>query len=234
MSRPWFRQTKPPIVQKLLRSLSQHEVYLRAVARGRASLNVVREGTDLTVEGFPRSGNTFAVAKLHAKNPELVIAHHLHSASQVRRSVKFGLPTLILFREPIDSLASWLQREPDLDLQSAAKLYLNFYAEVLSERQSVVLSDFTQTVGSFEDRVGILNARFGTRFEVSSDLAARQLISARSLSKGNHVEYLHGSRVNLRKSQLDVLKSHVSSQVKCRGELEAIYSSLKVINNAQA
>ena len=49
---------------------------------------LVDGGTQMVIEGFPRSGNTFAVfAFRHAQRRDIRVAHHLHAPAQVIRAV---------------------------------------------------------------------------------------------------------------------------------------------------
>ena len=233
VKKPWFRRTKPRPLQKLLRFSSKHDSYLFLVRLGRASQNVIRRGTQITVEGFPRSGNTFAVAKLKTANPGIVVAHHLHSAAQVRRSVRLEVPTLILFRHPIDSLASWLHREPSLDLSSAARLYSSFYGEILNLRETIILSDFPETISALELKVNLLNEMYKTNFLVASDSDARDFMARKSEAKGNKVEYLSATSARERKVELDSLRDTVRSQLRDYSRLIEIYENLKIISNVQ-
>lgn len=230
---PWFRRTKPRPVQRILRAFSNHDSYTYIVGLGRASANVIRGETDVTVEGFPRSGNTFAVAKLRAANPGIVVAHHLHSAAQVRKSLRLGTPTLILFRDPIDALASWLQREPRLDLVSASRLYSSFYDQALEQQSRIVLSDFPATVGAFEEIVELVNDKFQTHFLVASDKSAMDFISRGSREKGNSVDYLKENSAPRRELEIKALKHEVESKLSAHSHLLDTYEALKAASDSR-
>lgn len=62
---------------------------------------LVESDTELVIEGFERSGNTFAVVAFETAQPRPVkTAHHLHAAAQVVSAVRMGVPTLLLIRPP--------------------------------------------------------------------------------------------------------------------------------------
>ena len=68
---------------------------------------LVSPSTDLVIEGFPRSGNTFAVAAFVLSQPRPVrIAHHHHVPAQVIYAVKRGIPVLVVVRKPDDAVLS--------------------------------------------------------------------------------------------------------------------------------
>jgi len=57
---------------------------------------LARPDTAIVIEGFLRSGNTFAVAAFRVANgPDVHIGRHLHGAPHVLRAVRYGVPTVI-------------------------------------------------------------------------------------------------------------------------------------------
>src|SRR5205814_3293356 len=69
---------------------------------GDGFLAPIRDETEVVIEGFPRSGNTFAVAAFHyAQRPrDVKIAHHAHVPAQLLSAVRLGLPAVVLVRDP--------------------------------------------------------------------------------------------------------------------------------------
>ena len=62
---------------------------------------VVTPDTQLVMEGFPRSANSFArVAFNRAQSERVRIAHGLHVPAQVIRAARWRIPTLVLIRKP--------------------------------------------------------------------------------------------------------------------------------------
>lgn len=127
--------------------------------------HAVRPTTDLCIEGFPRSANSYAVLRLAACQKRRVsISHHLHVPAQVRRAVLWNIPTLVLIRHPRDVATSLLIRHSELSAGQILRAYIGFYRTVLPLRDGFVLGDFaevTQNLGGVVDRI---NDRFGTVF----------------------------------------------------------------------
>lgn len=62
---------------------------------------LVNEDTDIVIEGYPRSANTFAVAAFEiAQGKPSKIARHTHAIAQLKRAAALKLPTLVIIREP--------------------------------------------------------------------------------------------------------------------------------------
>src|ERR671920_2182155 len=69
----------------------------------------VTPDTQLVIEGFPRSGNSFARrAFIMAQDEPQIknhIAHHLHVPAQVVQAARWQIPTLVLIRRPRDAVS---------------------------------------------------------------------------------------------------------------------------------
>lgn len=121
--------------------------------------------TGLVIEGFPRSGNTFAVfAFRYAQQQDVSVAHHLHAPAQVLRATRLGIPTLVLLREPMDAVLSLMMRDPRFTARKALRYYTSFYEAVAGYSDGFVLGLFEEVTGDYGGIIGRINARFGTRF----------------------------------------------------------------------
>jgi hypothetical protein len=122
--------------------------------------------TAFVIEGFPRSGNTFATAAIDvASSPKPVLGHHLHSPAQVIAAARRGIPTLVVIRRPEDAVLSLVIQQPHLSLRQALRAYLRFYRPLVPYRDRFVLATFDEVVGDFGAVTTRVNRRFGTSFE---------------------------------------------------------------------
>lgn len=120
--------------------------------------------TQLVIEGFPRSANTFAVAAFRqAQRQEMRVAHNLHVPAQVIRAVRWRIPTLVLIREPRDAVVSLVMRDP-ISVDQALKYYVSFYEAITEYRDSFVLGRFEEVTGDFGAVIERINVKFGTGF----------------------------------------------------------------------
>jgi hypothetical protein len=128
---------------------------------------LVDRTTQFVIEGFPRSGNTFAVVAFQqAQRESFRVAHHLHMPAQVLLAARWRIPALVLMRKPTDAVLSWTIREPQVSVQQALKYYVSFYEKIAEYRHAFVVGLFeevTQDYGAVLERV---NAKFGTRFSL--------------------------------------------------------------------
>jgi hypothetical protein len=125
---------------------------------------VVTPDTQLVIEGFPRSANTFArVAFNRAQSERVRIAHGLHVPAQVIRASTWRIPTLVLIRKPKDAVLSFAIRDP-ISVDQALRYYLSFYETVEGYRDAYVLGHFEEVTEDFGDVIRRINDRFGTTF----------------------------------------------------------------------
>ncbi len=144
---------------------SQHRVYpLVARLMPARSPLLVRPDTELVIEGAPRSANTFLVAAFQLLNPERRIAHHLHNPCQVRRAARFGLPCIVLVRDPMDAAASALVWSSDRRPREVVRDWVTFYERALPYADSFVAADFELATTAPGKVLTVTNHRFGTCF----------------------------------------------------------------------
>lgn len=139
---------------------------LFAALHGRKRFNrthAVHPTTELCIEGFPRSANSYAVLRLAAaQKRRLSISHHLHVPAQVQLAVALGIPTLVLIRNPLDVATSLLIRHSELTAGQVLRAYIGFYRTVLPLHRDFVLGDFDEVTHDLGGVVERINERFGT------------------------------------------------------------------------
>ena len=128
---------------------------------------VVTPDTQLVIEGFPRSGNSFARrAFVMAQNESFDttrIAHHLHVPAQVVQAARWQIPTLVLIRRPRDAVLSFALWDP-ISVDQALRYYRSFYETVEKYRDAYVLGLFEEITEDFGQVIKRINDKFGTTF----------------------------------------------------------------------
>ncbi len=126
---------------------------------------LIGPSTQIVIEGFPRSANTFAlVAFLISQERPKIIATHIHLPVQIIEGVRRSLPVLVLIRNPLDAIRSLKVREPETDVKWAFQQYIQFYEVVERRAQDVVIASFETVTQNFGEVIERLNRRFGTQF----------------------------------------------------------------------
>jgi hypothetical protein len=126
---------------------------------------IVDRQTELVIEGFPRSANTFAVVAFQlAQETPVRIAHHLHAPCQLIAGARRGVPSLALIRGPEEAIISEVLRKPAIGVGQAMRSYLRFYQPLELYRQDLIVGRFDEVTGDFGSVIRRMNRRFGTRF----------------------------------------------------------------------
>jgi hypothetical protein len=124
----------------------------------------ITNATDLVVEGFPRSGNTFTTFAIEdACEHELTIASHVHLPSQIKRALARSLPTLLVIRDPVSALASYLVYDQRFPASTVIREYCSYHRELVPYAERLLICEFdevTTHMGAVIDRI---NHKFSLR-----------------------------------------------------------------------
>ncbi|MFT4572553.1 MAG: hypothetical protein ACI8TX_003173 [Hyphomicrobiaceae bacterium] len=175
---PLFAKSK----QELLWQLDRYPSLFGLQMRLRASRHLaVTPESELCIEGFPRSGNTFAAAAFeHAQGRGVRVGRHVHSPGHVLRALDLGIPTMVVVRKPPDPILSLVVRQPAVSVAQATRAYVHFYERLLAVRDQVIVAPFDVVIDDFGTIIEALNRRFGTSFETFlGDTASRNAIRQR-------------------------------------------------------
>jgi hypothetical protein len=126
---------------------------------------VVSRHSEIVIEGFPRTGSSFAVAAFRrAQGRSVNVAHHVHAPAQVIAAVRWKIPALVLIRRPEDSVLSHVIRNPEIPMAQAISAYERFYGPLLPIRDRFVAATFEEVVDDFGKVIDRVNERYGTDF----------------------------------------------------------------------
>jgi hypothetical protein len=141
-------------------------IYL-PIARRRHRGEPVTRHTQLVIEGFPRSGNTFCAAAFgSAQRRRVRVARHEHVPAQVMAAARAGIPALVLIRRPQDAVLSLVIQHPEVTVRQVTRAYVRFYQPLLRFRSRFVAATFEEVVTDLGAVIGRVNTRFGTSFDL--------------------------------------------------------------------
>jgi hypothetical protein len=170
-----LRRARHRIRTKLFEYPAVYMPIARAKYRGH-SPQVLNARTELVIEGYFRSANTFSVHAFQLSQDKPVqLAHHLHAPAQLIVAARRHIPVLLLIREPEGAILSELLYD-DVALPDALEAYARFYTALLPYLDSFVIGEFEQVTNDFGSVIRQLNKRFGTSFNEfeHTDATARE------------------------------------------------------------
>ena len=143
----------------------------------------------IVIDGFPRSANTFSSRAFLFANPGTPVSHHMHAPANVLLAVRYGLPTVVVVRTPVDAVLSEVIRQPRKRLRRGLLEWNSFYGTVLPVLDRVVVADFATVTTDYSVVIEAVNQRFGTTFAAyrnspESDEAVFASIEAGARSRG--------------------------------------------------
>lgn len=131
--------------------------------------------TDLIVEGYPRSGNTWAVAVLRTTQTRpLILAHHVHGPAQARLAARYGVPMVVIVRRPGDAVASLMVRDSCVRPVAAYQDYLAFHHAVTEAAVPKLFMSFESVIGKPLALLRLIDEAFNLGLDIpaSADLDA--------------------------------------------------------------
>ncbi|WP_372368427.1 hypothetical protein [Candidatus Uabimicrobium sp. HlEnr_7] len=139
--------------------------------------DVVTNLTEIVIDGYPRSANSFALAAFKsAQKKNYSIATHVHTSSQIVMACRYKVPTLVLIRKPSDAVVSHKSLSLEINdgdkslrkipLSLYLKAYIQFYSLIYPYRDRFVLGKFEQVTTDFSSVIREINSRFSTSFTV--------------------------------------------------------------------
>jgi hypothetical protein len=122
--------------------------------------------TDLVVEGFPRSGNTFTTFAIEqASGHELTIASHVHQPCQIKVALARGVPTVLVVRDPVSALASYLVYDRRFSVPSVIGEYCSYHRELVPYAERLLVCEFDEITTHMGSVIERINRRYS--FQIS-------------------------------------------------------------------
>lgn len=123
--------------------------------------------TELVIDGFPGSANSFAFKSFKQSQTRPVkVGHHSHAPSQIIKAIKQGIPVLLIIRAPADAVVSLTSRWSYISVTQALQIYIRFYTKLTPYASHYVVSTFEQTTQYLDQMVQNVNSKFGTHFDL--------------------------------------------------------------------
>ncbi len=122
----------------------------------------ITSSTNLVVEGFPRSANTFCAEVFrYLASEQLKIVSHVHHVAQVKQAVRLGIPTIVMVREPAGCLSSYLVAAPHASVRGVLREYVAYHNGLRRVLRSCLVVDFEELTSDPDSVVERANAKFG-------------------------------------------------------------------------
>jgi hypothetical protein len=172
---------------------------------------LVRRSTQIVIEGYWRCGNHFATyAFMVAQGGQADVAHHFHAPAQLMLAARWGVPAVLLIREPVEAVASATVFLENEDPRPLLVFYNTFHKCLASYADRLVVADFPVTVGDFGAVIEAVNAKFGTSY-LTFDSTPEQLAEVDRRIRDEHEQNMGAVATTL--PLPSATKTHLKRQV---------------------
>ncbi len=147
------------------------------------------KNTDLHLTGYQRSGNTFAAEILKNIFSKYNFVTHIHGIASIKSALKYKVPVIVLFRNPMDSVLSSIVKRVDgkgEDLQTAILYdldeYYYYYSYVLKNSDKIKVFHFTDLKNNPEKLIRLVADQLDTETPNDSDITNTVKLSYEGLN----------------------------------------------------
>ena len=201
--------------------------YTTYAVKKESASRFVNTKTDIVIEGFPRSANSFAVLALKlGQNQSISIAHHHHVPAQIIKAVSLKIPTIVLIREPKYAVVSFAIYESTISLIQALKFYISFYQNVIAYSKYYIVADFSEVISDYCKIIQKLNSKFRTNFKSINQYSLNMEEISTLLCQpeyGNELRVPYPSSTRKKKKKSFFKKLESSQYQKLLSQAESIY-----------
>jgi hypothetical protein len=194
----------------------------------------VTRDTDLVIEGFGRSGTTFAnFAFLSAQTRPVKTVHHTHAAAQVINAARMGIPTLLLVKPPLEAALSHMVRH-QVSARPPLIAWIRFHRRVLPYLDRIVATSFEEMITDFGAVVRRINDKFGTSFEVFHHTKENEAAVFERIRQRNLVRWPQGMRktaLAIPSAEREALKEKLRAELMTE-ELAALREQARALHEA--
>jgi hypothetical protein len=125
--------------------------------------NVFASDHEVYIDGFPRSGNTFALKAFQLANPGVRVRSHRHIPTFIVQSVRRRKPGMVLLRQPMDAASSWSIHH-SWPLRKSLAYYVDFHSVLLKYHHDLFFVAFEKVIADFGRVITDFNGHWGTNF----------------------------------------------------------------------
>ncbi len=134
----------------------------------------VSHKTNICIEGFPRSANSYATVAFKLVNKGVKVAHHLHVAAQLLRAARYQIPAMVVLRAPEEAVSSFMVFQQSLNAPLYLDAYTRFHQRLLDVQDQLLFVSFETVVSDMNKAIRALNEKFGINFEIIPNVDQRQ------------------------------------------------------------
>ena len=139
-------------------------------------MRLVKKDSQIVIEGFPRSANSYLNRVFKATNPEVRRAHHIHSPFQFRIGYKLGIPLVLIIRKPKEVVQSMQVAYKGINPNEILKKYILFHRMLYPIRKKILIVSFEEVINDSSLVLKRINERFRTSYNTDGSKLSKDHI----------------------------------------------------------
>ncbi len=192
---------------------------------GESKERVVRSCSELIIDGFQGSANSFATqAFKNSQTRKVELSHHMHSPTQIIQAIQQGIPVLLTVRDPMGALLSLTSRWPHLSVTQGLHSYIRFYSQLEPYVAKCVVSTFEETTNHLDKIIAQVNGKFSTNFDLVDVAQANANYQAKITNKNYESEIKSNRKLIKQQKKAEFSTAKNSMLLK---QAEAIYQKFQ-------
>lgn len=173
---------------------------------------IVTKNTDLCIEGYPSSGNTFIYFLIKSLNPSLRIGNLTHSIANVKLALKYNIPCVVLIREPLEAISSRIVRfKQNIVHKKYIEEYIDFYKIVLDSKEKVIVINFNQIKENLTESIRLISKQ--TNFPFPLNLLEERVNEVKIFLKVRGYEDGNPENISLPNEKRNEMKQKVKQEL---------------------
>lgn len=201
------------------------------------SIGFFDQDTNVYIDGYPRSGNTFLIHLTKQLLSGLNSVHHLHKIAPIKIAIVKDLPVFILIRNPLDAISSnylkhfAMRDKPvskQLDLRLLNELildYLFYYKFVSKHKDRITIIEFHRLINF----PGTVINQIADKMDVQKEIGYKNITEAEKLYRGA-TDPLGSSRPNEKKKFYKNIVKDVLKKSDKYPEVKQLYEQMTGVN----
>jgi len=202
---------------------------LNCIIKEKTSTNrysLAEKGSELCIEAYPSSANSFLYYYIRYVNKEFKIAHHTHTVANIKLALRNDIPTYVIIRNPIDAISSNLSRF-NTDVKCAILDYTEFYEYCLANVSSLTVLSFEEVVGNPSEVVNMIFENMGMPERLEKDYTEEVKAFMKEIEPNKDKLSLPNQNRNDEKSALKLEIENSTEFLKAKKVYEDLIKSIK-------
>jgi hypothetical protein len=190
-----------------------------------------RNNSDLCVEAYPSSANSFLCKVLRYSYEDLKIGQHTHTIANIKIAMKYNIPVVTIIRNPLDAVSSRAVRF-NTAIEQCILEYIEFYEFIAEHSDELIVVSFENVVNNTSEVLRTIEKKTNIILRQVDTEEARKYAFSVITSAAKENKRFH--RISLPSEEREYEKENVKKKIretKNYQRAEALYKHMTKLAN---